>query len=752
MNLIEKDAKIAFLVGAGCSMEAPSYLPSAREFVRVLINICAPSEEIETILNKEALRYEGIVEIVKKNVDKELTFLNYLDTKKEPNIIHYFLAHNILNYNPVITTNFDYLIEYALMNILPEEKKNNINPIITKEQYSSLNVSNLYDDNEQLLLFKIHGSKKNIITNHETSESLITTLSSLGRDREEGQTFSIEYYKKPVMLKALKDRILIVLGYSGSDDFDIAPFIKELKAYKKIIWIEHDSTKTNTNQMEVFNIKPTKSESTLQSLSKQERFLSELKSDLDIEILLVKASTVHYISDVLWTQLVGTAFKPSFLNMNETNTETTEFKDWIMNLNAYQKISTFTKYHFAEEIYSSLSYWKDGLRVSEKGLEIAKQKHDEKEKAEFLTRISSHLIEESKLEESLNLLLEAKKIYDTLNDYDGIASCLNTIGIILSQMAKYPDSLEYYQKAFDLKDKLNDLDSITVISINLGIARKRVGQYESSLQAFRKALEIVNITGRLDYKAEILKGIGSVYINLNKDDEGLNSFRESFQISQLLGDMQALTIIHEYLGDVYFKLNDYEKGLENYLEGLKIANEIEHLASQSNINLKLANFYDSIDDVKSATQYFQAAMELCEITEDIEIKIQTLSSVAISCYNKGSYSDALDYFNMSLQIARDVGYKSYIISLIHWLAVVHSDMLEYEKSYKYYSEIVNILEKEGDVRRKADYQRLMGDAYYKMTKKAPEAIKILQNAQRLYSQLGDSDMVDEVQNDIDNMQ
>ncbi|MFX1277560.1 MAG: hypothetical protein ACFFAT_21285, partial [Promethearchaeota archaeon] len=120
MTFLSKEEKITFLIGAGCSMEAPSNLPSAREFVKELVKTCAPSEEIETILNLESLRYEAIVEIVEKIIDKNLAFLDFLELKTEPNIIHYFLANNILIENHVITTNFDYLIERALMNVIPE--------------------------------------------------------------------------------------------------------------------------------------------------------------------------------------------------------------------------------------------------------------------------------------------------------------------------------------------------------------------------------------------------------------------------------------------------------------------------------------------------------------------------------------------------------------------------------------------------------------------------------------------------------
>ena len=68
----------------------------------------------------------------------------------------------------VITTNFDSLIEYALIEI--GISKNSILPVITREEFQ------LYDDpdtlfrKDKLLVYKIHGSPSNIIKNTSKTE------------------------------------------------------------------------------------------------------------------------------------------------------------------------------------------------------------------------------------------------------------------------------------------------------------------------------------------------------------------------------------------------------------------------------------------------------------------------------------------------------------------------------------------------------------------------------------------------------
>ena len=79
-----------------------------------------------------------------------------------------------------------------------------------------------------------------MISNGEsTKESLIVTLKELGKNKEGKNIFQIEPFKQKLFRTILKNRILVVMGYSGYDDFDIIPTLKILTNLKKIIWINH---------------------------------------------------------------------------------------------------------------------------------------------------------------------------------------------------------------------------------------------------------------------------------------------------------------------------------------------------------------------------------------------------------------------------------------------------------------------------------------------------------------------------------
>ena len=76
-SLINDEAKLTFLVGAGTSVDAPSCLPAGRSMIDATINYTCIEQEREKLLQLEELRYEQLVEIVRDNLDPDLKLIDY---------------------------------------------------------------------------------------------------------------------------------------------------------------------------------------------------------------------------------------------------------------------------------------------------------------------------------------------------------------------------------------------------------------------------------------------------------------------------------------------------------------------------------------------------------------------------------------------------------------------------------------------------------------------------------------------------
>ena len=114
-DILAEEPKLTFLVGAGCSMDAPSCLPAGYPMMEAIVKYTCAESEVKKILEMEELRFEALVEIVRDALDPNLKIIDFYGLCDKPNVQHFFLAEMIKKGKFVITTNFDFLIEHALL-------------------------------------------------------------------------------------------------------------------------------------------------------------------------------------------------------------------------------------------------------------------------------------------------------------------------------------------------------------------------------------------------------------------------------------------------------------------------------------------------------------------------------------------------------------------------------------------------------------------------------------------------------------
>jgi hypothetical protein len=86
----------------------------------------------------------------------------------------------------------------------------------------------------------LHGSLKKFEGEEwlDSRYSIEATLEAVGKSGEEMQ---FELGKRYVFNSILQNHDLVVVGYSGYDDFDIGHMLRTIQSDKKIIWINYNN-------------------------------------------------------------------------------------------------------------------------------------------------------------------------------------------------------------------------------------------------------------------------------------------------------------------------------------------------------------------------------------------------------------------------------------------------------------------------------------------------------------------------------
>ncbi len=220
------ESEVIALLGAGISLWDPTNLPTGGQFTEAIYRSIFQDDCGRPVVSDDYLLrslYQNLpFEIINERCPEEESILELLGNIfaiYRPNPIHELFAELMKSkvIQSIITPNYDCSLDQAIADVCEEVIGRNmgqIKRIVTKTDITN---ANAFSDQ---IFFKIHGS-----ADDPTKKSLVFRL------HQEG---ILNPWKRRLFRQLVHGRILLVVGYSGSD-FDICPEIP-LAMPKKIIW------------------------------------------------------------------------------------------------------------------------------------------------------------------------------------------------------------------------------------------------------------------------------------------------------------------------------------------------------------------------------------------------------------------------------------------------------------------------------------------------------------------------------------
>ncbi|MBA7572298.1 Photosystem I assembly protein Ycf3 [subsurface metagenome] len=556
-DLITPDSKLTFLVGAGCSIDPPSCLPAGPAMMNAIIDYTCAESEIEKVKKLDQLRFEALVEIIRDRLDPDLKIIDFYGLCDKPNIQHFFLAEMIKKGHFVMTTNFDFLIEQALLQ--SNVSKDDIEVVITKADFEKFNNPNELFEQGKKTVYKIHGSTKNIISGEKTKDSLVATIQAFGSNKEGENIFQIEPFKRLLFDNISNERSLVVIGYSGSDDFDVVPTLKVLENLKNVIWINH--IQNDNDREQIYEI----DKSTSQSLKKLEKKFKKVTQIL-FEIWQMNNAEHIYRMDVntprIISKLMETKPKISLDNFS------INAMDWLKKNIILP--SEMMKYYISHKIYWDLDIYDKAMTCSENSLRIVEELGDLSGKATALNNIGAIYRAQGNYPEALKWYEEALQIDEQLGNLSGKAIRLNNIGTIYRAQGNYPEALKRYEEALQIAEQLGDLSGKATVLNNIGVIHYAQGNYPEALKRYEEALQIAEQLGDLSGKAIRLNNIGEIYRAQGNYLEALKWYEEALKINEQLGDLSGKAIRLNNIGLIHYAQGNYPEALKKLEEALEI--------------------------------------------------------------------------------------------------------------------------------------------------------------------------------------
>jgi tetratricopeptide (TPR) repeat protein len=640
-SLIDLNQKWCFLAGAGISIDPPSGLPSGQQYIKMILSRIVPEElresvvnlmepnRAEEVLSGNFLRFEQLMEFLRQ-FDPGLSILEGFNAYIEPNFNHYFLAYMLVQQHSVFTTNFDSLIEYALLRI--GQSKGSVAPIIVQEDLKSL------ADSHKIRVHKLHGSVTNVISGENTRPSLQASVSQIAGDK--GELFTLETWKIEIFTEHLQSRDLIVMGYSGLDELDVIPSLLKIPSTKRLFWIIHDGDRKVEDaiirQLSLESSSSfTKSSEGNRTLRNLLLFQEKQTRALD-NIYLIYVNTREFLK-WLWTRYIDAPFTSDHA---ENPIDQFQISPFTLNLTEVQK------WWVAANIFYNRNEKDRALQLYNRALEMA----------------------------------------TAAGDQDYIAGCLNDIGAILKSEHKFDESLNYYQKALLQNEQARNISNRHQIVNNIGAIYLAQGKYDKALEQFQTALKIAEMLGLASYKAKYLSNIGMVHKKKGEIEKAIKKYEEALHIIDLLGDIPQKGLLLNNIATIYHEKGDTDRAIALYRQALEIDEVLGDLAGKQQRIENLGALYFFKGDWLNALHYFEQGIHLNEKYGNSLKVAFYLANAGMALSQIDRIQDAEAYLNRSLALYQQADYPNGIASVYYNLGIINAMGGNLEKAWEFLEE------------------------------------------------------------------
>lgn len=603
------ESKKTFLVGAGCSKDPPSNLPIAQEMREAIIQVmCADSEIANLTSIISQLRFEALVELIQNLYDFDLKLIDYFGHCDKPNLQHFFLANMIKQGHFVMTTNFDFLIEYALLELgLPQ---NEIVVVITKQDFeNNSNPSALFRQGFKTL-YKIHGSTQNLITQENTRNSLITTIRALGANKKGLDIFHVEPFKRALFNNISPNRSLIVMGYSGSDDFDIIPTLKTLKRVRNLVWTNHNpELDYDPSVYEILNA----DNSVSTGLDKVDSILVDIKN----REVAKNIYRVDYNATKFYEQILRKEFNVSLEN------STIAPIVWLKN--TLNRPPEYIRYQISFKLYLNLGFYDDALRCAQKCYDIGKTLGNTHLKIDSLNQIGQVNIKQANYFKAILHFKKGLKLLENIN-WERIKGNIkkrkqSTLGMWVRILANLGDayhwlgnylkSLKYYKEAVQIGEKMNPISThLSGIFIRMGFLYSHQEETTNAVESYEKAIYFADQIGDLHSKTAGYMHKGLIHLQKGNLDQAKELFEKSFEIAKQLKDYGGIASCLINIGGVYLKQLNYSSAKVNFERALEIIDKTGNLSQKPSLLANIGLSYFHLEKYKTALNFMEQSYHL----------------------------------------------------------------------------------------------------------------------------------------------
>ena len=646
---------IAFFCGAGISRD--SSLPTAFELkYEILTNLKINDANAQKIMHSN-VPFESFMETLAQNL--QIEDLLSIFTNAEPNNNHLILAGSVLKNisSLIVTTNFDTCIEKAFHSIglySPGDFK-----VLSQE--NEFKEFDKFSGQARVTLVKIHGSV-------DIPNSIRTTLASVSqKENSDARRKIIEH-----TFLSGPHRVVVVLGYSCSDLFDIVPSIENIRSSEKeVLFVQH----SDRGEFRIEDI-------SISSENNPFRLFKGYRLIVDTKIFMKKLNE-HFSIESKLSELEKNSF----------------WKERIKKvLKAYFNLNFDTQFLMSGQLMELVSDHRTAVSYYQKAINSARQQNKLPNVARVLSHLGNALAAIGSIDKALDRHNECLDLCKTYGDELGAFYSRSNLIRILNNIGDTQKAMELTAENYKFATKSNDKNLLSNASFEEGQMDLVLGYYEDAIDKLEQCKKICFETGNIALLTNALGTLGNIYMDTGDYESALISFNETLNWSEKIGNSAIVAQCYGSIGSIEIikgNYNDAKSYFETEMEYARISN-LPPLMSQALMGI--GSCHSISGALAKALASYEEALRINKRLGDADATAKTYGQLSDIYRNMGEIEKALELLEKGINELL----KTKNISTMTWLLVNKGLLLEkLGKSHeadKFFHYAVDLVNKNGNKR------------------------------------------------------
>ena len=241
----------------------------------------------------------------------------------------------------------------------------------------------------------------------------------------------------------------------------------------------------------------------------------------------------------------------------------------------------------------------------------------------------------------------------------------------------------YYREAYNLYRQFQDTASWLKAGKEYASAMVYRSKNEQAMKLYKKLLKVDHPANDSYNRGDLYTSMGWSSNRMGKTNQAENYYKKALPLAQESGDSLLIGTVYNNMASVYSRRGNSPNALENYQQALNYyKNKRFRAVTLSNIG----GVYTELSLHDKALEYYDRSLKIRREIGSVHLLATIYDQIGIVQSNLANYDQALVSYKQALDNSRQASTPELTASILNNLGVLYKKLSEYDKAIDYYEQ------------------------------------------------------------------